>query len=103
MLFSPIVGRPMAPTEAPWFWSDQYTTKLQIVGVAKPTDMTIVRPTACGTGLTVLHLRDKLLRAAETVNSARDHLLAKRAIGAKRIVEPSALADSQTPLAELLT
>ena len=37
-----IVGRPKTYSEVPWFWSDQYDLKLQIAGLARPTD-TLVR------------------------------------------------------------
>lgn len=97
-----IVGRTVPLAEAPWFWSDQYATKLQIVGVTKPTDTMVVRPTACGGGLAVLHLRGKVLRAAEMVNSAREFLLAKRAIASGFIVDPGALTGAQMPLSALL-
>lgn len=100
---SAIAGRTVPAAETPWFWSDQYAARLQSVGLPKPTDTTIVRPAASGGGLAVLHLRDKVLRAAETVNSARDFLLAKRAIASGRVVDPRALANEDTPLSALLS
>ena len=35
-----MVGRPKTYSEVPWFWSDQYDLKLQIAGLARPTDQT---------------------------------------------------------------
>ena len=48
---SAIAGRTVPAAETPWFWSEQYATKLQSVGLPSPTDMRIVRPSAtCGSG-----------------------------------------------------
>src|SRR5262249_46038086 len=33
-----MVGKPKPYREVPWFWSDQYDLKLQIAGLARPTD-----------------------------------------------------------------
>ena len=33
-----MLGRPKTYSEVPWFWSDQYDLKLQIAGLARPTD-----------------------------------------------------------------
>ncbi len=100
---SAMAGRTVPAAETPWFWSDQYATKLQSVGLPRPTDTTIVRPSASGSGLAVLHLRDNVLRAAETVNSARDFLLARRAIASGCVVDPRALASEDAPLSALLS
>lgn len=100
---SAIAGRTVPAAETPWFWSEQYATKLQSVGLPSPTDMRIVRPSANGSGLTVLHLRDQVLRAAEMVNGGRDFLVAKRSIAARRVVDPRALASDDAPLAALLS
>lgn len=48
---SAIAGRTVPAAKTPWFWSDQYAAKLQSVGLPKPTDTTIVRPSASGTSL----------------------------------------------------
>lgn len=53
-------------------------------------------------GLTVLHLRDQVLRAVEMINGARDLLLAKRAVGAGRTVTREALEIAEAPLSTLL-
>jgi len=38
-----MVGKPTPNREVPWFWSDQYDLKLQIAGLAKPGDQTVLR------------------------------------------------------------
>lgn len=99
---SAIAGRPVPAAETPWFWSDQYAARLQIVGIAKPTDTVVVRPAAAGDGLAVLHLRGDVLRAAEVINGPKDFFLAKRAVAAGRKLGREALECADTPLAALL-
>src|SRR5215471_7189018 len=38
-----MVGRPAPYREVPWFWSDQYDLKMQIAGLARQDDTTVVR------------------------------------------------------------
>lgn len=99
---SAIAGRPAPTVEAPWFWSDQYEARLQMVGLARPTDEIAVRHAASGSGLTVLYLRDEILCAAEFVNAARDFLVAKRAITAGRAVARHAFESGEVALTTLL-
>lgn len=62
----------------PWFWSDQGDLKIQIAGLAESTDATAVLPGRGERELTALRFRDGRLVAAETVNRAGDHMLARR-------------------------
>ena len=38
-----MTGKPKTYSEVPWFWSDQYDLKLQIAGLARPTDTLVTR------------------------------------------------------------
>ena len=38
-----MVGKPKTYSEVPWFWSDQYDLKLQIAGLARPSDRLVLR------------------------------------------------------------
>ena len=38
-----MVGKPKTYSEVPWFWSDQYDLKLQIAGLARPSDTLVLR------------------------------------------------------------
>ncbi|WP_010139379.1 NAD(P)/FAD-dependent oxidoreductase [Oceanicola sp. S124] len=57
----------------PWFWSDQHDAKLQIAGLARPGDDSLVLDSGA-----VLRFRGDRLSAVETVNDARTHMQARR-------------------------
>lgn len=71
-------GQAGAFRSVPWFWSDIGPLKLQIAGLSHGSDVRTVRKD--GTTITVFHLRKSHLVAVETVNSAADHMIARRLI-----------------------
>jgi 3-phenylpropionate/trans-cinnamate dioxygenase ferredoxin reductase subunit len=77
-----ITGRALPPHEAPWFWSDQYDTKLQIAGLPGRGDQTELRGDPTSGRFAVLHLRAGVLCAAECVNSPGEFMAARKAIAA---------------------
>jgi len=96
-----ICGKETPYDEAPWFWSDQYDAKLQIVGLAEERDERVMRGDPGAGAFTVFHLRDGALVAAETVNGMRDHIACRKLVGAQARPSREALADSSVPLASL--
>jgi len=104
-----VAARNIAGTEVPydnlpWFWSDQYDAKLQMAGLRIGDSTEVVRGDGQeGSGFAVLHLRDGVLVAAETVNRAADFLAARKLIEAGTLLDSAVLADEATPLAALLS
>ena len=96
-----ICGKGTPYDEAPWFWSDQYDAKLQIVGLAEEGDERVVRGDPGAGAFTVFRLRDGALVAAETVNGMRDHIACRKLVGAGARPSREALADASVPLATL--
>ncbi|MFF2059927.1 NAD(P)/FAD-dependent oxidoreductase [Rhodococcus qingshengii] len=87
----------------PWFWSDQYDMKLQVVGLASPSDTVVVRRDPDkARHIAVFYLRDNRVRAAEVVSSPRDFAVARKMVNQRAVVEPSELADVSVPLKDLL-
>ncbi len=77
-----VMGKPADYDVVPWFWSDQFDSKLQIAGLAQPGQThQVYEDEAAGT-LAVYHFDGSRLAAAETVNRARDHMSARRLISA---------------------
>ncbi|SEO57546.1 NAD(P)/FAD-dependent oxidoreductase [Trujillonella endophytica] len=88
----------------PWFWSDQYDMKLQVVGLANPSDVVIVRRDPDRKrGFAVFYLRYDEVCAAEIVSSPRDFAIAKKLVHQRAIVDPGKLADPAVPLKDLLS
>ncbi|MCJ2081016.1 NAD(P)/FAD-dependent oxidoreductase [Methylobacterium sp. J-090] len=86
-----LVGRPVAYDAVPWFWSDQGPHKLQIAGLATPSDTAVIRPVPVG--LCVFRFRDGRLSAVETVDRPGDHMAARRILAQGRVLSPDEAAD----------
>ena len=96
-----ILGKGTPYAEAPWFWSDQYDLKLQIAGLARAGDVTVMRGTPESRKFSVFHLRDGVVAAVEAVNAAPDYIVGRRLIAARAIIAPERLADLSVPVKSL--
>ena len=93
-------GKRYAPV--PWFWSDQYDVKLQIVGLSSGYDKVVVRPgTKPGSVSHWYYAGDQLL-AVDAMNDPRSYMLSKRLLEAGLSADPKAIADPTVNLKELL-
>ena len=84
----------------PWFWSDQYELKLQMVGFSSDGDHQIVRGDMDANQFAVFYLKGDKVVAADAVNSPKEFMICKQLIG--RAVDQEALADPETDLKGLL-
>ncbi len=84
----------------PWFWSDQYDLKLQMVGFAADGDTEVLRGDRAGNRFAVFHLGGGAIRAVDAVNSPKEFMICRRLIG--RTVDAEALANPATDLKTLL-
>ncbi len=80
-----ILGEPLAPTEAPWFWTDQYDMNVQLAGRTGPeTDgarMVEQHSTTAG-GRLFLLVEGRRLIGAAALNAGRDMSVCRRLIAA---------------------
>ena len=97
-----ILGQHAPYSEVPWFWSDQYDVKLQMVGINGPNDQTIVRGDSNTRSFSVCYLRDSVLVAINAMNRPKDFLHAKKAIAAKVTPDALQLADADVSLKVLM-
>ncbi len=84
----------------PWFWSDQYELKLQMVGFSADGDTQVTRGSQADNQFAVFYLKDDVVVAADAVNSPKEFMICKQLIGNK--VDRAKLADPDTDLKELL-
>ena len=84
----------------PWFWSDQYELKLQMVGFSADGDTQIVRGDMAGNAFAVFYLKDGKVVAADAVNSPKEFMICKQLIG--KPVDAGILADPESDLKTLL-
>lgn len=88
-----LAGRPAAYVAVPWFWSDQSDLKLQMVGLARPTDDAVLRGDPASRRFSVFRFRDGRLTAIESVNRPADHMLGRRLLADP--AKPSSLTPEQ--------
>jgi 3-phenylpropionate/trans-cinnamate dioxygenase ferredoxin reductase subunit len=92
---------PYAPK--PWFWSDQYDTKLQIAGLNHGHDRVVTRRAGEGPdAVSHWYFRGDRLVAVDAMNDSRAYMIGKRLIEAGRSPAPEAIADPATDLKALL-
>lgn len=85
----------------PWFWSDQYETKLQIAGLNTGYDHIVTRAGDDGAASFWYYQGDRLL-AVDAMNDSRAYMIGKRLIEAGKSPTPGVIADPTTDLKALL-
>ena len=96
-----MMGRPKTYSEVPWFWSDQYDLKLQIAGLARPTDRLVLRGNPEQRKFAVFHLREGLVAAVEAVNAGQEYLIGRQLIAKGTPVAAEKLADMSVPMKQM--
>ena len=84
----------------PWFWSDQYDLKLQMVGFSADGDSQVLRGDMDTHQFAIFYLKDGKVVAADAVNSPKEFMLCKQLVG--KPADPAKLADPETDLKSLL-
>jgi 3-phenylpropionate/trans-cinnamate dioxygenase ferredoxin reductase subunit len=88
-------------SEVPWFWSDQYDLKLQIAGLARPTDTLVLRGDPASRKFAVFHLRDGAVAAVEAVNAAPEYMIGKKLVADGKKIAAQTLADTSIPMKQM--
>ena len=94
-----MLGGDRVYSAVPWFWSDQYELKLQMVGFSSDGDEEVVRGDVDSDSFAIFYLRDKKIVAVDTVNSMREFMMCKKMIGVE--VDTGKLADPEVSLKDL--
>ena len=97
-----MVGKPQAYHAVPWFWSDQYDVKLQMVGLSAGFDQHVMRGDTAKKSFALMYLRDGHLIAADTVGRPQDFMIAKKLVATRAKLDPAQLADETVPLKSFL-
>lgn len=84
----------------PWFWSDQYDLKLQMVGFSAGADGHVMRGDPANQQFATFHLSGDTVIAADAVNSAREFMAARQLVGKK--VDVGSLGDPSVDLRAVL-
>ena len=75
---------PTAYAAVPWFWTEQYEAMLQMAGLNQGFDEERLRGDPKSGAFSVDYLRQGQLLGVDSVNMARDHLMARRALAERK-------------------
>ena len=87
---------------SPWFWSDQYDTKLQIAGVSQGYDRVVRRPARREGGQSIWYLKAGKLIAVDAINDPASYMTGRRLIDAGVTPAPEEIADPAFALVKLV-
>lgn len=96
-----ILGRSADYADLPWFWSQQGPWKLQIAGLYRAGDDTVVRGDLAAGKFSVFCFRDGRLVAVESVNRPADHMTARKLISGQVSLTPEQVAEPSVDLKSL--
>lgn len=97
---SNMLGGDKTYAAVPWFWSDQYELKLQMVGFSADGDQSVLRGDKTSNEFAVFYLKDGNVVAVDAVNSPKEFMVAKQLYG--KAVNEADLANPAFELKELL-
>ena len=86
----------------PWFWSDQYELKLQMVGFSSDGDLAVTRGDPATNQFATFYLKDGVIVAVDAVNSPREFMACRQMVNKRSKPDPAKLADPAVALKELI-
>lgn len=93
-----LCGRELVHDKVPWFWSDQYDLKLQIVGLSQGYDHVILRGDPASCAFSCCYLTGDELVALDAVNQVKDFMSARKLIAERAHFDLARLADATLSL-----
>jgi 3-phenylpropionate/trans-cinnamate dioxygenase ferredoxin reductase subunit len=96
-----LLGEPIAYSEVPWFWSDQYDLKLQIAGLSTGYDEVVLRGDPAARSFAAFYLRGGELLAVDAVNSPREFIAGKKLVANRARIAREVLRDAAVDLTPL--
>jgi len=96
-----LAGEDVQYASLPWFWSDQYSCKLQIAGLNSGFNKTVLRPGANEDGQSIWYYRDEQLLAVDAMNDPKAYAFGRKIIDGGSNPAPEVVADPATDLKEL--
>jgi len=97
-----LCGKTTVHDKTPWFWSDQYELKLQIVGLSQHYDNVVLRGDPASKSFSCCYLRGGELIALDAVNHGKDFMAARKLIAEHARPDPAKLADESLALRDTL-
>jgi 3-phenylpropionate/trans-cinnamate dioxygenase ferredoxin reductase subunit len=95
-----MLGGDKSYAAVPWFWSDQYELKLQMVGFSADGDTSVLRGDKEANQFAVFYLKDGKVVAVDAVNSPKEFMVCKQLYG--KAVDADDLANPEVDLKTLI-
>ena len=99
---SNIAGTPAKYEQVPWFWSDQFDLKLQMVGMSQGYDTIVQRGSMDADDFAMFYLKDGVLIAVDAVNRPREFMACRKLVPERPRIDPEKLADESIPMQEMV-
>lgn len=97
-----LLGRERPFTATPWFWSDQYDVKLQMVGLSHGYDQVVTRGDLEKPAFSAFYYRGGKLLAVDSLSRISDHMVSRKLLDNGISPLPAQAADPAFELASLL-
>ncbi|MBO6728405.1 MAG: FAD-dependent oxidoreductase [Maricaulis sp.] len=97
-----ICSQPLPRREVPWFWSDQFDLKLQTAGLMQAANGSVIRQGDNPDQITIFHLRDEVLVAADCVNDPQSFMASKMMIMKGAKPSPDDLANTEVLMKDIM-
>ncbi|HEY1721104.1 MAG TPA: FAD-dependent oxidoreductase [Magnetospirillaceae bacterium] len=96
-----LVGKQVLYDVVPWFWSDQYDVKLQMVGTSMGHTEHAIRGDIAARKFSAFYFRDGTLTGVDSLNAPIDHMAARKLIATGVPLRPAQAADPSFDLRTL--
>ena len=97
-----IAGTPAKYEQVPWFWSDQFDLKLQMVGMSQGYDTIVQRGSMDADDFAMFYLKEGVLIAVDAVNRPREFMACRQLVPQRPSIDPAKLADESVPMKEMV-
>lgn len=96
------IAKPLEYNQVPWFWSDQYDHKLQIVGLSGEHDNVVMRGNTKDQKFMLFYTKDNRLIAVDAVNNPKEFLICRKLVANKVKIKSEMISDINTNLNDLI-
>ncbi|MDG2457011.1 MAG: FAD-dependent oxidoreductase [SAR86 cluster bacterium] len=97
-----IMGNKEPYDQVPWFWSDQYDHKLQLVGISGDHDEVVVRGLESEQKFLLFYLKNSELIAVNAINSSKEFLICRKLVANKVKISSDVIKNQSVNLNSLL-
>ena len=92
----------VAYNQVPWFWSDQYVHKLQIVGLSGEHDEVLIRGQQEEQKFMLFYLKEEKLIAVDAINNPKEFLICRKLVENKVKISSDDILNQSKNLNDLI-